>query len=70
MNHHREAVEKARDGGYALILLDMQMPVMDGLEAASAIRHFPGMAAIPILEMTANAFEDDRCDCIAAGMNA
>jgi PAS domain S-box-containing protein len=66
----QEAVEMARRGGCALILMDVQMPVMDGLKATRAIRQVPGMAMIPILAMTANAFVEDRAACIASGMNA
>jgi len=65
----REAVERSRDGGYALILLDVQMPVMDGLEACRHIRNDQKTAHLPILAMTANAFAEDRERCLAAGMN-
>jgi len=62
-------LEKLRDEPFDLILMDMQMPVMDGLEATKCIRAQPAYAAMPILAMTANAFAEDRQACIDAGMN-
>lgn len=65
----RQAVELVRLNPYDLVLMDVQMPVMDGLAATAAIRRLAGGEAIPVLAMTANAFEEDRLKAIAAGMN-
>ncbi len=63
------ALDKVKQQSYDLILMDMQMPRMDGLEATRRIRGLPDGSRIPVIAMTANAFADDRERCIAAGMN-
>ena len=64
-----EAVDRAAGNAYALILMDMQMPRLDGLAATQRIRALAGHRRTPILAMTANAFADDKARCLAAGMN-
>ncbi|WP_321491310.1 PAS domain S-box protein [uncultured Desulfobacter sp.] len=65
----RVAVRKVDANQYDLILMDMQMPVMDGLEASRKIRDMKNGAHVPIVALTANAFEEDRRRCLKAGMN-
>ncbi|HLZ64906.1 MAG TPA: ATP-binding protein [Aliidongia sp.] len=66
----QQAVEAAAEARYDLILMDLQMPVMNGLDAARAIRAFTAPASlVPIVAMTANAFAEDIAACKDAGMN-
>ncbi len=64
-----QAVSLAQSGGFDLVLMDVNMPHLDGLQATRAIRELPGCADLPILAMTAGAFAEDRARCLEAGMN-
>ena len=65
----QQAIDMVKTGDYALVLMDVQMPVMDGLDATRAIRELPQGAELPILAMTANAFDEERQRCLDAGMD-
>ncbi len=66
-----EMLEKSRPGYYQLILMDVQMPIMNGYEAAKKIRKLGNrrLSSIPIIAMTANAFEEDKQEALKCGMN-
>ena len=68
-NNGNQAVRMASSTTYQLILMDMQMPDLDGVSATRQIRQLPGYQQTPIVAMTANAFESDRQDCLEAGMS-
>jgi two-component system sensor histidine kinase/response regulator len=63
------AVQRVEDTRFDLVLMDMQMPVMGGLEAAQRIRLNPAHQSLPIVALTAGGFNEDRELCIQAGMN-
>ena len=64
-----QAIQRVSEVSYDLILMDMQMPVLDGVEATQRLRARSDIRQIPIIAMTANAFSEDRQACMAAGMN-
>ncbi len=64
-----EAVAKASAGLYAAIFMDMQMPKLNGLDATRQIRQIPEYKHVPIIAMTANVFDEDKAQCLAAGMD-
>ncbi len=68
-NNGKEAVEKAKHNIYDIILMDVQMPEMDGYEATLKIRKLNGYKDVPIVAMTANAMKEDIIKCMDSGMN-
>ncbi|MCP5206897.1 MAG: response regulator [Hahellaceae bacterium] len=65
----KEAVDRCQEEDFDVILMDVQMPVMDGCEATYIIRHQLGYSALPIIALTANSLPQDKERCIASGMN-
>ncbi|MCL2346086.1 MAG: response regulator [Desulfobulbus sp.] len=65
----QQAIDKLEQENYDLVLMDMQMPVLDGVSATRILRQNPRFAALPIIAMTANVMEADRKRCMEAGMN-
>jgi signal transduction histidine kinase/DNA-binding response OmpR family regulator/HPt (histidine-containing phosphotransfer) domain-containing protein len=65
----RVALERLQAKDYALVLMDMQMPVMDGVAATHQLRRVPGLAELPVVAMTTNVQPADRQRCLDAGMN-
>jgi PAS domain S-box-containing protein len=69
VDHGEAALQQLGRQCYDLVLMDVHMPVLDGLQATRALRGQPALAALPVIAMTANAFAEDRAECLAAGMS-
>ncbi|MDD5214453.1 MAG: response regulator, partial [Methylococcales bacterium] len=69
VNDGKEAVDIVTTRHFDIVLMDMQMPIMDGVSAAIEMRKNPALNDLPIIAMTANALSQDKDKCLEAGMN-